>query len=99
MRPDGIQEPPRATLTDTPTTDKPVAVSATVHEIVVGHTRLRVERDCATGEQAYFVNDQLRDVNAYLAVTQAHHDRAESLRQAACHPSARPISNLTTTDR
>jgi hypothetical protein len=83
MRPDGIQEPPRATLTDTPTTDKPVAVSATVHEIVVGHTRLRVERDCATGEQAYFVNDQLRDVNAYLAVTQAHHDRAESLRQAA----------------
>jgi hypothetical protein len=26
-------------------------------------------------------------VNAYLAVTQAHHDRAEPLRQAACHPS------------
>jgi hypothetical protein len=89
MRPDGIQEPPRAsTLTDTPTTDEPVAVSATVHEIVVGHTRLRVERDCATGEHAYFVNDQRCDVNAYLAVTQAHHDRAEPLRQAVCHPSA-----------
>jgi len=98
MRPDGIQGPPPATLTDTPTTDEPVAVCATLHEIVVGHTRLRVERDCATGEQAYFVNDQLRDVNAYLAVTQAHHDRADSLRQAACHPSARPFSK-TTTDR
>jgi hypothetical protein len=98
MRPDGIQEPPRATLTETLPTDEPVAVSTTVHEILVGNTRLRVERDCATGKQAYFVNDQLRDVNAYLAVTQAHHDRAETLRHAACHPH-RPISNLTTTDR
>jgi hypothetical protein len=88
MRPDGIQEPPHTTLTDSPTTDEPPAVSATVHEIVIGHTRLRVERDCATGEQAYFVNDQRRDVNAYLAVTQAHHDRAEPLRQGVWHPSA-----------
>jgi hypothetical protein len=66
MRPDGTQEPLHATLT--------------VHDIVVGHTRLRVERDCATGEQAYFVDDQRRDVNAYLAVTRAHHDRTEPLR-------------------
>ena len=44
----------------------------TVHEIMVGGTRLRVERDNATGEQTYFVDDQPRDVNAYLAVTQAH---------------------------
>jgi hypothetical protein len=87
MRPDGIQEPPRATLTETPTADEPVTVSTTVHEILVGDTRLRVERDCATGNHAYFVNGQLRDVNAYLAVTQAHHDRAETLRQAARHPS------------
>ena len=50
----------------------------TVHEIIIGQTRLRVERDCATGEHHYFVNDQLRDVSAYLAVTQAHFDRAES---------------------
>jgi hypothetical protein len=76
MRPDGIQEPPHPTLTDTPTTDDPVAVSVTIHEIVVGHTRLRVERNCATGEQAYFVNDQRRDVIAYLADTQEHHVRA-----------------------
>jgi hypothetical protein len=47
-------------------------VRATMHEIVVGNTRLRVERDCTTGEHSYFVNDQPRDVNAYLAVTQAH---------------------------
>jgi hypothetical protein len=44
----------------------------TVHEIVVGGTRLRVDRDDATGEQTYFINDQPCDVNAYLAVTQAH---------------------------
>jgi hypothetical protein len=88
MRQDGIPEPPYPTLTDTPTTDEQVAVSAIVHEIVVDHTRLRVERDCATGEHAYFVNDERRDVNAYLAVTQAHHDRAEPLRQSVCHPSA-----------
>jgi hypothetical protein len=60
MRPDGIQEPPRATLTETPPSDEPVTVSTTVHEILVGNTRLRVERDCATGKQAYFVNGQLR---------------------------------------
>jgi hypothetical protein len=51
---------------------------ATVHEIVVGHTRLRVERDPATGEHSYFINGRPCDVNAYLAVTQAHLDRAES---------------------
>jgi hypothetical protein len=89
MRPDGIPEPLHATLTDTPATDEPLAVSATVHEIVVGRTHLRVERDCATGEQAYFVNGERRDVNAYLAVTQAHHERAEPFRQGACHPSSR----------
>jgi hypothetical protein len=50
----------------------------TVHEIVIGQIRLRVERDCATGEHRYFLNDQLRDVSAYLAVTQAHLDQAES---------------------
>jgi hypothetical protein len=44
----------------------------TVHEIVVGGTRLRVDRDDATGEHTYFINDQRCDVNAYLAVTQAH---------------------------
>jgi hypothetical protein len=44
----------------------------TVHEIVVGGTRLRVDRDDATGEPTYFINDQPCDVNAYLAVTQAH---------------------------
>jgi hypothetical protein len=55
-----------------------VVVSRTVHEIVVGHTRLRVERDGSTGQHVYFVNDQRGDVNAYLAVTQAHLDRAES---------------------
>ena len=50
----------------------------TVHEIVIGQTRLRVERDRDTGEHRYFVNDQLRDVSAYLAVTQAHFDRTEA---------------------
>jgi hypothetical protein len=49
---------------------------ALVHEIVLDRTRLRVERDRTTGEHAYFVNDQRRDVNAYLAVTQAHQDSA-----------------------
>ena len=49
-----------------------------VHEIVVGHTRLRVERDPNTGMQTYFVDDQRAEVNAYFAVTQAHLDRAES---------------------
>ena len=43
-----------------------------VHEIVVGNSRLRVERDDATGEHLYFINDQPCGVNAYLAVTQAH---------------------------
>ena len=47
----------------------------TVHEIVVGSTRLRVERDDATGEHAYFIDDHRCDVNAYLAVTQAHLNR------------------------
>ena len=46
--------------------------TTTVHEIIVGHIRLRVDRDDATGEHAYFINGQLCDVNAYLAVTQAH---------------------------
>ena len=49
-----------------------------VHEIVVGGTRLRVERDPNTGEQTYFVDGERRDVNAYFAVTQAHLDRSES---------------------
>ena len=44
----------------------------TVHEIVVGGTRLRVDRDDVTAEHMYFINDQPCDVNAYLAVTQAH---------------------------
>jgi hypothetical protein len=47
----------------------------TVHEIVVGGTRLRVDRDDATAEHIYFINDQPCDVNAYLAVTQAHLNR------------------------
>jgi hypothetical protein len=48
---------------------------ATVHEIVVGGARLRVDRDDATGKNAYFINDRRCDVNAYLAVTQAHLNR------------------------
>ena len=60
----------------------------TVHEIVVGQVRLRVERDLTTGRQTYFVNDHRCDVNAYLAVTQAHFDRAESrlYGRASGHP-------------
>jgi hypothetical protein len=53
-------------------------VRTIVHEILVGHTRLRVERDPSTGHHVYFINDQPGDVNAYLAITQAHLDRAES---------------------
>jgi hypothetical protein len=39
-----------------------------VHEIRVGTTRLRVERDPATGTHQYYVDGRLRDVNAYLAI-------------------------------
>jgi hypothetical protein len=49
-----------------------------VHDIVVGGTRLRIERDPATGEQTYFVDGQPRDLSTYLTVTQAHKDRAEA---------------------
>ena len=51
----------------------------TVYEIVVGSTRLRVDRDGA-GKQTYFVNDQRCDVNAYLAVTQAYLNRGVACR-------------------
>ena len=69
---------------------------ATVHEIVVGHARLRVERDRTTGKHRYFVNDQLCDVNAYLAVTQAYFDRAESrlYGRANGHPQGQSRQSL-----
>jgi hypothetical protein len=54
-------------------TDGP-AGRTTVHEIADG-TRLRADRDDATAEHMYFINDQPCDVNAYLAVTQAHLNR------------------------
>ena len=50
-------------------------VHTTVFEILIGRTRLRVDRDVRlAGEQTYFINDELCDVNAYLTVTQAHLD-------------------------
>jgi hypothetical protein len=52
--------------------DVPVGRITTLHEIVFGSTRLRVDRDGATAEHMYFINDQRCDVNAYLVVAQAH---------------------------
>jgi hypothetical protein len=64
-------KPLHATPTD-PSTAEELVVHTTVFEIVIGRTRLRVDRDHLTGEQTYFINDEPCDVNAYLAVTQAH---------------------------
>ena len=73
MLSDGTRKPLHATPTD-PSTAEELVVHTTVFEILIGRTRLRVDRDCLTGEQTYFINDAPCDVNAYLAVTQAHLD-------------------------
>jgi hypothetical protein len=73
MLPDGTRKPLHATPTD-PSTAEELVVHTTVFEIVIGRTRLRVDRDRLTGEQTYFINDEPCDVNAYLTVTQAHLD-------------------------
>lgn len=51
-----------------------------IHEILVGRTRLRIERDPATGEHLYFIDDCLKDVNAYIAVIEAFRRRAAGMR-------------------
>jgi hypothetical protein len=66
-----------------------VQVRTHIHEIVVSQIRLRQERDRATGRYVYFVNDQPCDVNAYLAVTQAHLDRADA-NLRGCFPVSVP---------
>jgi hypothetical protein len=75
MPPDSSRTSLQPTLTDTLTDTEAPAVRTTVHEIIVGDARLRVERDRASGAHIYFVNGRPCNVNAYLAVTQEHLDR------------------------